>query len=247
MKKIYVLLIVSIAFLWACEKKTENISEIVEIPKIELKGSPVKYLKATKIDGLTFEELGYQEEGATSSTGEKVTIINNIPKNNIKPGTYFVKYVLTTSNGVIVNKNRKIIVYDDDGILSGIYTAKLTSWSGSQFPNEEQPDEIQVVIATKLNPDGTKTYKCADLYASFFNLFLKGKYWNNGGSISPSEDIKIDASGKITGTGAAFFAIGGSTAIFNGKKIDDDNLLWITARADGNLWVKLELTKKKFN
>ncbi len=231
MKKIYLLLILPMMFLWACEKDTEDISEIQKIPTIKLKGPEKVYLKAAKLRS-SYEEIGYKEEGATTDVG-KIKIVNNIPENNIAPGVYYVKYIAVGDGVIRTEKYRTVVIYEDDGILSGIYTAKTSGWG------EIHDKEAEVVISTVSDDgNGNKVYKCADMYASHFVFWKNGKYpW----IVANSNDITIDDAGVITASSEMI-----STEV-TGQRIDGEHVKW-SAHSLAYSWitVEVELTKKNF-
>ncbi len=234
MKNKYLFLIIPLVLLlWSCEKETEDISQVKELPKITLKGKETVYLKAANLVS-TWDEIGYQEEGATSSAGE-IKIMNGIPENNIKPGVYYVKYIAVGDGVIETSKERKIVIYEDDGILSGIYSAKVSGIG-------ETHEDIEVVISTvSVDDAGNKVYKCSDMYASFF------LYWRNGMFpfvVAPSSDITVDAGGTITASCAEVPGTGGGASI-TGMRIDGDHLSWTTSSLTlGWLTVNVELTKQ---
>lgn len=98
----YSLILVSILFLFACEKETEGLSSITIYPTIELKGE----VASTILLGGTYTESGFVAmEGETDITAE--TVVTGTV-NSAVPGVYTITYKATNVDGFSISKRRYV-------------------------------------------------------------------------------------------------------------------------------------------
>lgn len=117
------LILVSVLFLFACEKETEGISRITYFAELTLKGNPVELVSL----GGSFQEPGWTaiEDGADIS--DKVSVVGSVDTS--KPGLYTLTYLVNNADGIPKTAMRQIVVSDDtpSPLESGLYKVSNAS------------------------------------------------------------------------------------------------------------------------
>lgn len=212
MKKIlYLSLLFMSAFFYACDdKKSEDVSSVTEYAVITIEGGEQLYVA---------KGSSYVAKG-TSSGGEDVSIKGGDIDTN-KCGFYDVEFSATNSDGFDAKYNQSVIVYEEDGVLAGVYDAiRTTKKQGG------------LVLIYK-NAEGT--YDCTDIVGGYYE-FAKG--YGNAYAQKVTSMTLVDGSISATSVGASAFGVWSMT---NGVKTGDV-LTWKASLPDFGFDV--QLTKK---
>lgn len=213
MKKIlYLSLFAIVALLASCDDDaTEGISRITEYPIITVLGDELIYVEK----GSTFVD-----PGATSSGGEEVKI--DVVDTN-KPGIYTVEYAAVNPDGLDGVSTRTVVVYEEDGILAGVYDGIRVSRGYGGM----------VLIYT--NGDGT--YSCTDLLGGYY------EYGAGYGRRYSSATSKMELVGNVITADPGADTPWGPWDLSDGEK-NGDVLTWKTTLIGDGFGFDVQLTKK---
>ncbi len=212
-KTIYVLSLFVLTFFGSCEdKETEGISRITEYAVVTLEG-----------DNPLFVEKGtaFSDPGSSSSGGEEVVVSGTVNSNAC--GFYTLNYLAYNEDGFPGSASRRVVVYEEDDVMAGVYNGVGIGSSGS----------IGGLILVYPNGDGS--YSCTDLLGGYY---AQGRGYG---------DAYAALSTGMTLAGNVITATNGSTAfgpvgLTNGLK-DGDKLTWNGTLLNYGLTIGVELNK----
>jgi len=119
----YFLIIVSVFFLYSCEKETEGLSRITYYCNLTLKGNPIEFVSL----GGVFTDPGWEaDENGKDVTGS-VQITGSVNTN--VAGLYRLVYSAINSDGYPKTDVRQVVVYDatPSALKSGFYDISPSS------------------------------------------------------------------------------------------------------------------------
>lgn len=102
----YILILISVLFLFACEKETEGVSRITYYVDLELKGNPIEFVSI----GGTYNEPGWTAFEGDIDVSENVKVSGKVEVNTL--GYYTLNYSVNNADGFPKTASRSVIVYD---------------------------------------------------------------------------------------------------------------------------------------
>ncbi|MDD3901758.1 MAG: DUF5012 domain-containing protein [Dysgonamonadaceae bacterium] len=150
----YSLMLISILFLFACEKETEGISRVTFYTDLQLEGSAEMSVK----QGQTFVEPGYIAIENDEDVTDKVQVNGTVNTNT--PGAYQLSYVATNLDGFTKTVNRLVIV-----VPAEVSNVDVTgTYKGQRVGRAESADAC---VITSLS---NGAFKATDFFGGFYNI-----------------------------------------------------------------------------
>ncbi|WP_294081484.1 BT_2262 family domain-containing protein [Proteiniphilum sp. UBA5384] len=152
----YSLILVSVLFLFACEKETEGISRVTFYTDLQLKGPAEMSVK----QGEAYVEPGYIAIENDEDVTDKVQVNGSVNTNT--PGAYRLSYVATNLDGFKKTVDRLVFV-----VPSNVSTADVTgTYKGQRVGRAEAADAC---VITSLS---NGVFKATDFFGGFYNLVV---------------------------------------------------------------------------
>ncbi|HYG40549.1 MAG TPA: BT_2262 family domain-containing protein, partial [Cytophagales bacterium] len=167
---LYILIVPFLMVLAGCERvyESEGLSRITEYAAITLNGETEMFLKQGE---------AYNEEGATTETGDPVTISGEVDVNT--PGVYTVTYSAVNVDGYAANETRTVYVSnvgDFQPSIEGFYVSNVARVSPA-----EDYEGLQYMLISKT---GENTYTISDALGGFYSLGRAyGDLYNGSGVV----------------------------------------------------------------
>ncbi len=119
----YSLIIISVLFLFACEKETEGISRITYYVDLSLKGNSTEFVDL----GGTYSEPGWTAVAEGEDVSDNVVVNGNV--NTSKAGLYTLNYLVNNADGFPKSATRQVVVSDPtpSPLASGFYKVSNAS------------------------------------------------------------------------------------------------------------------------
>jgi len=152
----YSLILVSVLFLFACEKETEGISRVTFYTDLQLNGPSEMSVK----QGVSYVDPGYVAIENEEDVTDKVQVVGTVDTST--PGAYRLTYVATNLDGFQKTVNRLVFV-----VPANTSTVDVTgTYKGQRIGRAEAADAC---VITSLS---NGVFKATDFFGGFYNLVV---------------------------------------------------------------------------
>lgn len=158
MKKLIILFLVLVPFLYSCDKESEGVSSTVYYVKILLNQGPVMVIK----QGSTYADPGFVATENGVDVNAKVKVEGSVDPNTV--GGYIVTYSAENKDGYAAEVERLVLVLPNVALstedISGIYSGQR---AGKPLVKE----------ASAINQIQDGLFEAEDFFGGYYNITMK--------------------------------------------------------------------------